>query len=126
MGGQLLAVELDRGSEDQAAWRAKVAAICACALGPYPQVFHTDNLTVAVVTPHVTRRDELRAWTARELAQRRLAHLNIFLFTCADPVTTPPPAFFFGTPGTRPGRAPRSHCLISPTRRLIGSAETTG
>lgn len=98
-----ISVELDRGSEDQAAWRAKVAAICAWALGPYPQVFRTDNLTVAVVTPDATRRDELRVWTARELAQRRLAHLNIFLFTCADPVTTPPPAFFFGDVWYPPG-----------------------
>lgn len=64
--------------------------------GPYQTKFETDNLTVAVVTPTPTRRDELMEWTRRELRERHLTdYAAIFLFTDADPTTLPPTSFFF-------------------------------
>lgn len=91
-----IAVELDRGSEDQRRWRGKVAALAAWAAGPYRQAFGADTLTIAVVTPNETRREALRAWTAQELARTGHQQLaEIFLVTSADPVTTPPEQLFF-------------------------------
>jgi len=91
-----IALELDRGTEDQLAWRRKVAALALWAEGPYRDAFATDNLTIAVVTPNETRRDTLAGWTLRELEERALSHLaDIFLFTAESPVTTTPLLFFF-------------------------------
>jgi hypothetical protein len=39
-----IALELDRSTEDQKAWRHEIAAY-AVAAGPYRQAFETDNLT---------------------------------------------------------------------------------
>jgi Replication-relaxation len=91
-----IALELDRSTEDQKAWRQKIAGYAAWAAGPYREAFETDNLTVAVVMPTVTRRDLLRDWTARELSKSAPELLEIFLFTQESPVTTPPHDFFFG------------------------------
>ena len=46
-----IALELDRGTEDQKVWRQKVAAYVVWATGPYMEAFETDNVTVAVVCP---------------------------------------------------------------------------
>jgi hypothetical protein len=93
-----IALELDRGTEDQKAWRRKVAALVTWANGPYREAFETDNITIAVVAPNPTRRDQLREWTARELAHRDLvSDGQIFLFTSADPVETSPSSFFLGS-----------------------------
>src|SRR5512144_1412817 len=67
-----IAVELDRGTEDQSAWRRKVAGYAAWAQGPYRTAFDTDNLTIAVVTPTRERRDQLRSWTATSLREDAL------------------------------------------------------
>ncbi|KJS53438.1 hypothetical protein VM98_25310 [Streptomyces rubellomurinus subsp. indigoferus] len=92
-----IALELDRGTEEQKYWRRKVAALCSWATGPYRKAFETDNLTVAVVVPTSRRRDQLAEWTMRELAAVRQPELSeIFLFTEASPVTTSPVEFFFG------------------------------
>lgn len=92
-----IAIELDRGTEEQKFWRRKVAALVLWANGPYRVAFETDNVTIAVVTPDPARRDTLRAWTVRELASRGWSDdEEIFLFTSADPVTTSPETFFFG------------------------------
>src|SRR5512144_519093 len=92
-----IALELDRGSEDQKRWRAKVAALSAWAVGPYREAFGAETLTIAVVTPDAVRRDQLRTWTAQELDRIGQPELGeIFLFTDADPVGTSPHAFFFG------------------------------
>lgn len=62
------AIELDRGTTGQRAWRRKVAGLLAAAAGPYQQRFGTPSLTIAVVaTPGARRRDELLRWTAAEL-----------------------------------------------------------
>src|SRR3954452_24187780 len=47
-----IAIELDRGTEDQKVWREKVAAYVLWARGPYKEAFETDNLTIAVVCPN--------------------------------------------------------------------------
>src|SRR5512135_887016 len=60
-----IAVELDRGTEDQKRWRGKVAALAVWAAGSYRQAFDAETLTVAVVTPDPARRNTLRTWTAR-------------------------------------------------------------
>jgi hypothetical protein len=92
-----IALELDRATEDQKAWRQKVAAYAAWADGPYREAFETDNLTVAVVTPTQRRCDQLRDWTLRELTRLKTAGLaDIFLVTAESPVSTRPIDFFFG------------------------------
>jgi hypothetical protein len=92
----LIALELDRGSEDQSAWRRKVAGYAAWVQGPYQQAFATDNLTIAVVTPTRERRDQLRHWTHVQLARQDAVHLaELFLLTAVSPVTTSPHRFFF-------------------------------
>jgi hypothetical protein len=103
-----IAVELDRGGGErqgvwQIRWRRKVAALCAWAEGPYATLLQATNLTVAVVTPREAERAaQLREWTRAELEARGLwgagveDPLDIFLFTAADPVTSPPNEFFCG------------------------------
>ena len=101
-----IALELDRGTEEQKFWRRKVAALVTWANGPYKEVFQTDNLTIAVVTPSASRRDELRVWTAREITHRgwNREDEEIFLITCADPVKTDPGSFFFDPVWYLPGQ----------------------
>jgi hypothetical protein len=92
---QSIALELDRGTEDQRAWRHKVAAYTVWAAGPYRAVFETDNLTVATVCGDAKRLAMLTHWTRQELTARDLMSLaDIFLFTSASPVTARPREFF--------------------------------
>jgi hypothetical protein len=101
-----IALELDRCTEDQKAWRQKVAAYAVWAQGPYREAFDTDNLTVAVVTVTKTRREQLRDWTLRELLKRKAPELaDIFLITAASPVRTPANEFFFGRQWYLPDQA---------------------
>jgi hypothetical protein len=110
-----IAVELDRGSEDQKAWRGKVEALAAWAIGPYKQAFANDTLTIAVVTPTAQRRDQLREWTHQELTRVGWAALGeIFLFTDVDPVTTSPHTFFFGRCWYEPVKPEPVTLLIPP------------
>ncbi len=93
---QSIALELDRGTEEQKFWRRKVAALVTWANGPYQDAFETDNVTIAVVAPTPVRRDQLRSWTVRELASRGWREdEQIFLFTSVDPVISGPSSFFF-------------------------------
>lgn len=91
-----IALELDRGTEEQKRWKRKVRGLVAWASGPYRERFGTDVLTVAVITTEDERRAaQLRAWTEEELTRldhRSLAEL--FLFTCCDPATTDPVTLF--------------------------------
>jgi hypothetical protein len=92
-----IAIELDRATEDQKVWRQKVAAYVYWANGPYQETFETDNLTIATVCPTDIRVSVLADWTMRELKSRNLEEFaDLFLFTAASPVTTPPHEFFFG------------------------------
>ena len=68
----LLAVELDRGTEEQKKWRRKVSNLLRYANGPYQETFGTRSLTFAVVTTAGEERLlELLAWTRAELEQNR-------------------------------------------------------
>jgi Replication-relaxation len=76
-----VAVELDRATHYQRAWRRKIQALVSWAHGPYKPAFATTTLTVAVVTPSPQRRDQLRLWTLRELELRQqAAYADIFLY----------------------------------------------
>ncbi|MCC6236793.1 MAG: replication-relaxation family protein [Dehalococcoidia bacterium] len=78
-----LVLELDRGTEEQKAWRRKVRGLLAYANGPYQEAFQTRSLTIAVVTTDGPRRllDLLR-WTERELtAVREQERGDLFIFT---------------------------------------------
>ncbi|MBB4984780.1 replication-relaxation family protein [Streptomyces nymphaeiformis] len=114
VGGEsvYIALELDRGTEQQKHWRRKVAALTAWAEGPYRQVFEADNLTVAVAVPAKARREQLSDWTIRELeAIGRTELADIFLFTSVSPVTTDPFELFFG-PCWYPAGADRPVSLL--------------
>jgi hypothetical protein len=69
-----LALEFDRGSEWQPAWRQKVRAILTWAKGPYRSIFGTESLTVAVIVdagPESQQRlATLLHWTEAELAEQ--------------------------------------------------------
>ena len=120
-----VAVELDRGTEDQKRWRAKVQALALWADGPYQQAFTADTLTIAVVAPDQRRRDLLRSWTDLELTHRgappELAEL--FLLTCADPVRTTPSEFFFGRCWYEPTRLEPVSLLPSPLKLVVPATE---
>src|SRR3954452_10909963 len=91
-----IAIELDRGTEEQKVWRQKVAAYANWVDGPYQEAFETDNLTIATVCLTDTRTQQLADWTLKELRGRNLEDLaDLFLFTAASPVTTAPADFFF-------------------------------
>lgn len=110
-----IALELDRSTEDQRRWRAKVQALAAWAAGPYRQAFDAQTLTIAVVTPDGLRRNTLRAWTAQELIRLdQLPLAEIFLFTSTDPATTPPAEFFFAPCWYEPTTADPVSLLLPP------------
>jgi hypothetical protein len=77
-----LVIELDRGTEEQRAWRRKIANLLSFADGPYQDAFGTTSLTVVVATTAGERRllDLLR-WTEAELTAAKEATLgDLFLF----------------------------------------------
>jgi hypothetical protein len=91
-----IAIELDRGTEEQKAWRQKVAAYAYWVDGPYQEAFETDNLTIATVCLTDSRVQQLADWMLKELRGRNLEELaDLFLFTAASPMTTTPEDFFF-------------------------------
>src|SRR3954468_12523796 len=109
-----LAIELDRGTEDQKVWREKVAAYTVWAGGPYQEVFETDDLTIAVACPDEGRRMVLLDWTMRELKARGAGeYADLFLFTATSPVEASPSRFFFGKVWRQAG-SPKAISLIEP------------
>jgi hypothetical protein len=107
-----IALELDRGTEDQKRWRQKVAAIAAWVSGPYQDAFGLDNLTVAVVTSTPGRVEQLTDWTEQELESAGNQALgDIFLFTSTPPVAVSPTTWFFG-PIWQPLRSGRPVSLL--------------
>jgi Replication-relaxation len=113
-----IALELDRGTEDQKVWRSKVAAYVMWAKGPYKHAFETDNLTIAVVCPDARRRVILREWTMCELTSRaQTEYATLFVFTNASPVTTPPRQFFFGKLWQEAGSEAVTRLLEPPAAR---------
>lgn len=98
------AIELDRGTTEQRAWRRKVAALIAYASGPYQERFGTASLTIAVVaTPGRGRRDQLIRWTEAELrSQGQENQANLFRFTGVPIVESDPTDIFAGAVWHRP------------------------
>ena len=92
-----IAVELDRGTEEQKVWRDKIAAYSVWVDGPYQEAFDSDNLTIAVACPNERRQAVLMDWTRRELQSRKIDHFaELFVFTSVSPVELTPQRFFFG------------------------------
>lgn len=99
LGGQYrmcFAFEIDRGTEDQQAWRRKVRALLRYVQGPYQQAFGTDNLTVCVVaTPGHARLQQLYGWTTAELDEcGKQSEGDLFRFAAPTPDLTPDQLFF--------------------------------
>jgi hypothetical protein len=110
-----IALELDRGTEDERPWRRKVAALLALAAGPYHDAFAAESITVAVVVTSGARRvGELVRWTEAELMARgKPAWGELFWLTGAVPAATDPAALFLGARWVRPfDPAPRP--LVDP------------
>ena len=84
-------------------------------------------MTIAVVVFDGKRRETLRAWTVHELT--RLGQLplgEIFLFTSADPVTTPPQDFFFGQRWYEAAAAEPVSLLPAPSQSIAPVVGLTG
>ncbi len=93
-----IALEIDRGTTEQRAFRRKITHWVAAADGPYQAAFGTDLLTVAIVaTPGEGRADELRRWIAAELASlHREEQAGLFLVTAQDAAIVDPATFYGG------------------------------
>jgi hypothetical protein len=76
-------LELDRGTEQQRAFRRKLQGLIACAQGPYQAFFETSSMTIAFLTTSGEDRCTLiRKWCEEELkeeSQRELAEIFLFL-----------------------------------------------
>ncbi len=93
-----IALEIDRGTTEQKAFRRKLARWVAAADGPYQQAFGTDLLTVAIVaTPGEGRANQLLGWIAAELAVlHRQDQAGLFLVTAVDAAVVDPLVFSGG------------------------------
>lgn len=91
-----LVLELDRGTEEQKAWRRKVHGLIAYANGPYQEAFQTTSLTVAVATTAGQKRLlDLIRWTERELeAMKEEDQGDLFVFTSLHPDLVAPSELF--------------------------------
>jgi hypothetical protein len=103
-----IALELDRGTEEQKAWRRKARSLIAWHQGPFEQHFQILNtqgkmipssLYIAVVAiPGQRRLQELLTWTQLELAampaNERDQAAELFFFTAENPESTSPQSLF--------------------------------
>ena len=90
-----IALERDRGTTDQKAFRQRIRARVAWSQGPYQQHFGTSSLTIAyVVSPAGKRLADVRKWTEAELETLGRRGSEIFLFTDVDPAAVPPAELF--------------------------------
>lgn len=82
-----LALELDRGTEEQKVWRRKIRGLLAYANGPYQDSFQTKSLTIAVVATSGDKRLlQLLRWTESELtARHEQGQGDLFVFTAIRP-----------------------------------------
>ena len=93
-----LVVELDRGTEEQKAWRRKVRGLLAYSRGPYQEAFHTKSLTFAVLTTAGDKRLlDLIRWTEHELAAMKEERQgsDLFILTTLSPDTAAARDIFF-------------------------------
>ena len=103
-----LLIELDRGTEEQRQFRAKIRTLLALLDGPYATTFQTEYATVAIVVADPERpeqrRDQLLAWTVAELrALGREEAGALFFVSANDPATIPPAAMWCAPHWHRPG-----------------------
>lgn len=93
-----IALEIDRGTTEQKAFRRKIAHWVAAADGPYREMFGTDLLTVAIVaTPGEGRAKELLRWIAAELVNlQRPDAAELFLVTAMDAASVDPATLWCG------------------------------
>ncbi len=96
-------LEVDRGTEEEGKWRAKVATIVAFAGRPVAERFGTRRFTAVVAALPVEgkdgekRRDRLMLWTKRELTRLRKEEWGrIFLFGANDAGAMAAAAYFTG------------------------------
>ena len=98
---QCIALELDRGTEEQKAWRRKFAALLAYSRGPYQERFGTASLTIAVATTSGDKRMwELLRWSEAQL-QESVGEPDLFRFSSLSPLADPR-EFFLGPYWYRP------------------------
>lgn len=79
-------LELDRGTEEQAHWRAKIRMMVDWINQSYTSTFDTTSINIAVATTAGPRRcEQLQSWTEKELGVR--SELQWFLFASIPPGT---------------------------------------
>jgi hypothetical protein len=108
-----VALELDRATEEEGAFKRKARSLLAYAAGPYQEAFGVDSLTVAFVTTGGPRREaRMRAWceqTLREQARERDA--DLFYLTELPSGEPDPHALFLSPIWSRPFATDRAPLL---------------
>jgi hypothetical protein len=106
-----LALELDRGTEDEATWVRKLDRLLGLAAGPYRDRLGADSMTVAILTTDGEQRlAALRRWTAAALDAHGLRDWDdLFWFAAGDPAAATPAELYLAPRWRSPGaRLPRS------------------
>ncbi len=94
-GQYCLGFEVDGGTEWQAAWRRKVAALVSFERGPYTEAFGVESLTIVVVAPNDERCRQLCSWTERELVEQgALSNADLWRFGAMPPDLADAVTFF--------------------------------
>lgn len=100
---QPVLLELDRGTEDQRAFREKVQALVRYAAGPYKEQFGTEFVTVAVVTTEGQKRlGDLVRWCEAELTEQQVQQEADLFRLCCLPEAFDPAMLFFAPLWRRP------------------------
>lgn len=99
-----VALELDRGTEEEHAFTRKVRALLAYAAGPYQTAFGTDSLTIAFATTAGTRRAErIRVWCEQVLRSLQQEHeADLFYVTSLPEGELDPQTVFLAPIWSRP------------------------
>ena len=123
-----LLIEVDRDTEEQAAFREKIAKLYAFGTSEtYERLYAARTFTVAFCI-QAPRRDplarlaEVLAWTEKELRGRGVEHdADAFMFCALDPATTPPQDLLLGAQWFSPFRStPQALIDLSPMPALEG------
>ncbi len=120
-----LALELDRGTIQQRAWRQKLKALLAWSRGPYLNVFGTSALTIAVAcTTGPLRRQQLLSWTEAELRTlNREEDAALFRFCAESALQLEPETYFLGPGWYRPFRKGGQPLIEAPGQQCSGPAD---
>lgn len=99
-----VALELDRGTEEEYAFKRKLRALLAYAAGPYQTAFGTDSLTVAFATTAGTRRAErMRVWCEQVLrTEQQEQEADLFYVTSLPEGELDPQTVFLAPIWARP------------------------